>query len=113
MWGVSGGLGEETSRLKRIGFTHVLGWGADYDRIWQAGAPTEAATPPVVAQTRRALDDALANDLTVVASLSPGSWLRTMEKFPPCEPPGKDLSTRGYLRASPAPGMFAARIRSG
>ena len=43
MWGVYGGVSEETERLKQIGFTHVLGLGADYERIWQAGAPTEAA----------------------------------------------------------------------
>lgn len=81
MWGIYGGVSEELERLQRIGFTHVLGLGADYDKIWKAGAPTDAGDPDTVARTRQALDVALANDLTVVASLSPGSWLRSQEPF--------------------------------
>jgi hypothetical protein len=42
MWGVGSpaGVVKETDRLRAIGFTHVLGVGADYERIWQAGKPT-------------------------------------------------------------------------
>lgn len=76
MWGVGSpdGVLKEMPRLKRIGFNHVLGFGADYGRIWEEGKPGQAAAADVVATTRRMLDQALANDMTIVASLSPGHW---------------------------------------
>lgn len=75
MWGIYGGVSKETERLKRIGFTHVLGLGADYGKIWEAGEPVEAGKPDDVAERKRMLDEALANDLGVAASLSPGHAL--------------------------------------
>jgi len=75
MWGVGSpdGVRRETERLKRIGFTHVLGLRADYGRIWSAGQPTEADRPEDVADARAMLDEALANGLSIAASLSPAS----------------------------------------
>ena len=105
-----------SDRLKRIGFTHVLGLGADYDRIWQAGAPTEAAAPQAVAQTRRMLDDALANDLTVVASLSPGS-LAAEPRSPSAawtakgRPTNRRTSAACSRRCSRSAGTWACRWR--
>jgi hypothetical protein len=81
MWGVYRGVTDELPRLKQIGFTHALGLGADYPAIWNAGKPTAAADPDGVAKNKRMLDEALANDFSVVASLAPGSWLRGNEKF--------------------------------
>ncbi len=81
MWGVYGNVTKEVDRLKRIGFTHVLGVGADYSKVFDAQSPTEAADPEQVQQVKRMLDLALANDLGVAASLSPGSAMRSREEF--------------------------------
>ncbi len=79
MWGVGSpsAVLKETDRLREIGFTHVLGLGADYGRIWDAGKPTEAGSPERVAEARAMLDEALASGLTIVASLSPGSAMES------------------------------------
>ena len=40
MWGVAGRIVDELPRLKRMGFTHALGLGADYEKIcWRASRP--------------------------------------------------------------------------
>ena len=74
MWGVCSpeGVLKEMGRLKHIGFNHVLGIQADNQKIWDAGRPTEAGDPDTVVQTNHMLDEALANEMTIVASLSPG-----------------------------------------
>ncbi|NUQ64925.1 MAG: LamG domain-containing protein [Pirellulales bacterium] len=81
MWGLHGGILEEIQRLKRIGFTHALGFGADYGAIFEAGKPTSPSTPETVEQNKKTLDAALADNLTVVASLSPGSALGERKEF--------------------------------
>ena len=82
MWGVGGtdNVIKELPRLKRIGFTHCLGMGADFGAIWDAGKPVVAAKPETVAETKRMLDVALANDLGIVISLSPGHWAAEARK---------------------------------
>lgn len=75
MWGVYGNVGREFDRLQQIGFTHVLGLGADSAKIWAAHGPTEPGKPEAVQQTKRNLDEALARGMTLVASLSPGPQL--------------------------------------
>ncbi len=94
MWGIYGGVSDEISRLKRIGFTHVLGLSADYSRIWEAGAPTQAADDEAVQRTRRSLDHALANGLTLAASLSPGAAMRSREEFRRVGRDGKPYASR-------------------
>ncbi len=94
MWGVYGGVSKEAERLKRIGFTHVLGFGADYGKIFDTGQPTEAAEPEKVEAVRQSLDEALANDLTLVASLSPGAAMRGREKFRRIDRKGKPYKSR-------------------
>ena len=81
MWGVYGGISDELDRLKRIGFTHALGLGADYQAIFEAKSPTIPAAPEQIEANKKMLDEALANQLTVVASLSPGSAVRGREEF--------------------------------
>jgi len=83
MWGVysPANVLKEIDRLKRIGFTHVIGLSADYGKIWKESKPMEAAKPGSVEQTKRMLDEALANGLSIVASLSPGSFMRRQDKF--------------------------------
>jgi len=91
MWGIYSpqSVVKEIGRLKQVGFTHVLGLGADYGKIWKEGKPTAPHKPETVAATRKMLDEALANDLTIVASLSPGRYLRTFEKFRRVDRKGK------------------------
>ena len=89
MWGVYGGVVNEIERLKRVGFTHVLGVSADFSKIWDAGQPTEAGSPESIADTRAALEAALANDLTLAAGLSPGSYARGKEEFRRVDREGK------------------------
>jgi len=94
MWGVYGNVTGEIDRLKRIGFSHVLGLGADYPKILEAGEPTAASAPEKVDKTKKMLDDALANGLTVAASLSPGSAMRSREPFQRVDREGKPFATR-------------------
>lgn len=76
MWGLYGpkSVLKELPRLKELGFTHCLGFSADYGRIFDAGKPAAPGTPDDVAEAKRMLNAALANDLGVIATLSPGSW---------------------------------------
>ncbi|MCH9652679.1 MAG: hypothetical protein K0U86_00220 [Planctomycetes bacterium] len=78
MWG--GGL-NEIDRLKKIGFTHATGLGANYTKILKAGKPTLADTEKRVKEIRAGLDRGLANGVSFYAALSPGSYLRSQEKF--------------------------------
>jgi hypothetical protein len=94
MWGVYGNVPQEIERLKRIGFTHVLGVGADYSKVYEAGGPTLAAEPDKVAETRASLDAALAADLSLVASLSPGAAMRSREEFRRVDREGKPQAGR-------------------
>ncbi|MBL9130624.1 MAG: LamG domain-containing protein, partial [Verrucomicrobiaceae bacterium] len=77
MWGASG---SEIARLKDIGFTHFIGLGADYGEIWQQKKVVPPAKPEVIAKNRAMLDEALANGLEVVASLSPSRVLEAESK---------------------------------
>ncbi len=82
MWGLYGAANvlKELPRLKEIGFTHCLGIGADYGRIFEAGKPVAPDAPEKVAEVKRMLNAALANDFGVIASLSPGHWAAEAKK---------------------------------
>ncbi len=91
MWG--SGL-KELDRLKQIGFTHALGPRSNYGAIWQAG---EAVAPNVeerLAETRQQLDKALAMGLTFSSQSSPGSYLRSNEKYQRVDRAGKIFTGR-------------------
>ena len=96
MWGVGSpeGVLKEMERLKEVGFNHVLGLGADDEKIWEAGQPTAAAEPETVAETKHMLDEALANDMTIVASLSPGRFLAEKPKFQRVDRQGRPQQTK-------------------
>lgn len=83
MWGVygAGQVIKEMPRLKDLGFTHCLGFGADYGLIFEAGKPVEPAKPEEAAEVKRMLNLALANDFRVTASLSPGRWAESRKEF--------------------------------
>jgi hypothetical protein len=81
MWGVGGtdGVVKEIPRLKEIGFTHCLGLRVDYQKVWDEGADAQPGTPDSIRQGREMLNAALEQDLKIVSSLHPGSWLRNAE----------------------------------
>ena len=91
MWG--SGL-NEIERLKQIGFTHALGIGADYGRIWKAGKPVAPDDPEKVRAVRQGLDDALAAGISIAASLSPGASLRSRKSLLRVDRKGKPFSGR-------------------
>lgn len=78
MWGLGGtdGVLQELSRLKDLGFTHCLGLRHDPAPIWEGGPDTPATTPEQLRAGRDLLDTALANDVGIIASVSPGQWLK-------------------------------------
>ena len=79
MWGI-GGTDEvikEISRLKRIGFTHCLGLRCDYQKVWDDGVDALPGSLENIREGREMLSQALENDIQIVSTLSPGSWLRT------------------------------------
>ena len=68
MWGASG---DEIARLTDIGFTHFIGFSAQTGEIWKQKKILPPGDPDYITRNRRILDDALAHDLSVVASVSP------------------------------------------
>ena len=102
MWGVgAGGVESSADQLREIGFTHCLGMGADYGRIWQAGEPTLPETESHVAQNRRILDFALAHDLSLVANLSPERFLAGDKKNLRVDRDGKAYEREDIVAADP------------
>jgi len=82
MWGVGyGEFEKEIPRLKRIGFTHALGVGADFGKIWDEGKPTLANQESRIPEHRAALDKGLIEGVYACASLSPGRWAREKEEL--------------------------------
>lgn len=96
MWGIGGvdNVIKELPRLKEIGFTHCLGMGADYGAIFGAGKPIPASRPETVAETKRMLNVALANDLGICISLSPGRWAENKKEFLRIDRAGKSNPQR-------------------
>lgn len=85
MWGVGGvdGVIKEIPRLKEIGFTHCLGLRCDFQKVWDDGADALPASAENIRSSREMLNAALEHDVQIVASLSPGRWLRTAEAGKP------------------------------
>ncbi len=79
MWGLGGtdGVVKEIPRLRQIGFTHCLGLRCNYQQVWDDGADALPGSADDVRDGRAMLNTALENDIRIVASLSPGRWLRT------------------------------------
>lgn len=74
MWGAGG---EEIDRLKDIGFTHFIGLSAQAGEMWKEKKIMPPGAPEYIERNRRYLDQALANGLEAVASLSPASVLES------------------------------------
>ncbi len=81
VWGLGGtdSVIKELPRLKEIGFTHCLGLRCDFQKAWDGGANALPSSSEDIRAGREMLNAALENDLQIVASLSPGRWLRTAE----------------------------------
>lgn len=76
MWGAGG---EEIPRLKELGFTHFIGMSALAGEIWKEKKPVPPGDASYISRNRNYLDEALANGLEVVASVSP---MRILESDP-------------------------------
>ena len=102
MWGLYGPANaiREMPRLKEIGFTHYLGFGADFGRIFEAGKPVLPDTPEQVAEVKRMLDAALANDFGVIANLSPGHWAAAKAELRRVDKEGKSNGAKPALCAA-------------
>lgn len=99
MWGAGP---DEVERLRDIGFTHCLGIGADYGSIWEAKSAVPPSTKPeVIAEKRKDLDRALANDLSVIASLSPGGFLEGKEANLRVDRSGKPYARKDIRASTP------------
>ncbi len=114
MWGLYGpdGVLKELPRLKEIGFTHCLGFSADYAPIFAAGKPVAPASPEKVAEVKRMLNTALANDLGIIATLSPGHWAAGAKKeFRRIDKKGKSSDDKPSLCAAmPEMGPFCFNV---
>ena len=80
MWGGAGGE-EQRDWLQRIGFTHLIGLGCNFQAVWDANGPTAPGTPEQIASNRESLDDLLRRGMRVVSGLSPGRWARGQEEY--------------------------------
>lgn len=103
MWGI-GGIDSVTRtlpKLKRIGFTHCLGLRCDYGAVWEAGEPILPTSEENLESAAAMLDEALANDLSIVASLSPGRWLASKKEYQRIDREGKPHSRENLANVSP------------
>ena len=82
MWGLYGAANtlKEMPRLKEIGFTHCLGFGVNAGLVFEAGKPASPDSHGEVSEVKRMLNAALANDLGIIANLSPGHWAAGAKK---------------------------------
>jgi hypothetical protein len=112
MWGVGGveGVLENVSALKEIGFTHCLGLRCDFNKIWEAGAPVAAVNDDALAGSYRMLDRALAHDLGIVISVSPGAWLEEKEQFLRTGPAGTPYERPNICCNFPEVQAFAQNV---
>jgi len=112
MWGI-GGTEEVVNNLpalKDIGFTHCLGLRCDFSRIWDAAAPTQAVDDKGLAESRNMLDKALINDMGVIISLSPGSWLESKPELLQVDESGKPYDRPNICPNAPGVMSFVNNV---
>ncbi len=112
MWGISSPqeFMRELPRLKDLGFTHCLGFGANIASIWKAGQPEVANTPDAVAATKRMLDVALANNLGIAAQLSPGYQLKNRPELLRVDRAGQPYARRDAIATMPGLAQFCENV---
>lgn len=103
MWGLGGveGLSKNFDQLKRIGFTHCLGLTCDYFNIWKSGQPVPPATPETIRAADTMLDTALAEDVGIIVSLSPGRLAETQKDLRRIDREGKETGRENLANISP------------
>jgi len=110
MWGAGG---SEIPRLKEIGFTHFIGFGAQVDDIWaQRAEKTEVApgSPEYIQKNLLTLDQALANDLHVVTTLAPSRWLENKSELLRVDRTGKPLERKDICASLPELPAFYEKV---
>ena len=98
MWGSSP---DDTAQLKDIGFTHCLGLRADVGSVWEAKKPVPPGKPELIESNRRMLDQALADGINVVASLSPANMFEHDDKMARVDRSGKPYTRRDISASMP------------
>ncbi len=112
MWGLGGDqtVIDEIPRLKEIGFTHCLGLHPDFHAIYQAGKPVPASKPERIEAGKRMLNVALANNLKIVSSLSPGRWARDLKEYQRVDRNGKPYARHDVIASHPDIQMFCENV---
>lgn len=112
MWGIGGPteFDRELDRLKHLGFTHCLGFGADYQSIWAAGKPVPAGPPQRITATLQMLDRALANEIGIGASLYAGAFLKKRDELQRVDREGRPYARRDCNAALPGLAEFCSNI---
>ncbi|NLT71038.1 MAG: hypothetical protein GXX91_10130 [Verrucomicrobiaceae bacterium] len=85
MWGLGGteAVVKELPRLKDLGFTHCFGLRTDVSSFWKVDPDKPPLSPEDIRAGRDMLDTALANDFGIIATVSPGRWLKDSEAGKP------------------------------
>ena len=112
MWGLNSSISimKEMERVKELGFTHMLGARPDYNAVYQAGKPVPPGKSESIAAEKRMLDEALANDLRIVTSLSPGRWARDLKEFQRVDPNGKPYARHDVNGLHPGIQKFCENV---
>lgn len=115
MWGIGSPteFARELPRLKDLGFTQCLGFGADHDAIWKAGKPIAPDTPTAVDGTlavKRMLDAALANDFGIAATLYAGEYLKKKPELARVDRQGKPYARHDVNASLPGLVEFCENV---
>ena len=98
MWGSSP---DDTAQLKDIGFTHCLGLRVDAGSVWEAKKPVPPGKPELIESNRKMLDQALADGINVVASLSPSHLFENNDAMARVDRNGKPYTRRDICASMP------------
>lgn len=112
MWG---GGAEAMPQMKDIGFTHFIGLRAsNLEALWQSRLDNNVTPPPGTAeeveQQTRMLDAALAQNMGVIASLSPGHWLEGKKELLRVDRAGKPLERPALCAGMPELPLFFEKL---
>lgn len=115
MWGIGSPTEyeRERRRLQELGFTHCLGFHPDVARAWQGDKPIDAGAvraSPTGQATLRMLDQALADQLGIAATIDPGHFLKQREELARVNREGKPYARRDVNAALPGLTDFAQRV---
>ena len=112
MWGIGSPseFSRELPRLQQLGFTHCLGFSADYGAIWKAQEPIPATTPEAIAATNQMLDTALAHDFGIAATLYAGAFLKQRPELARVDRQGKPYARHDCNAALPGLAEFSHRV---